>query len=116
MPAAALLVSSVEGHLVERPGTATRGRQPIYIGARRDHDDPTLIVWDTEAVHAISDVELAKNGRAYRRLLAEGALVKRSPRAVEATRKEPVVSDSSAPRRDAAATGTSPAAAPRSRS
>jgi hypothetical protein len=69
----ALYVSSVEGKLVTRYGTATR-RQPSYIGARRDARDPTRITWETELVVALTTAEVARYRREYDRELAARAL------------------------------------------
>ena len=78
MSSGALYVSPVAGHLVERPGTGARGRAPVYIGAARDPADPTIITWREHEIVAISPAEQMRHAREYRRLLADGALRRRT--------------------------------------
>lgn len=68
-----LYVSSVQGHLVSRPGSPT-----VLIGAARDIREPSKIVWNTEQVVRIPESEHRAFLREYTRALRGGALVKRS--------------------------------------
>lgn len=70
----ALYVSSVEGRLVSRLGIKT-GQ---YIGAYRDLTDPSIIVWDTNAIIPISEKEFRLYRREYERALTNRSLIKRS--------------------------------------
>lgn len=75
----ALFVSSVEGRAVSRFGTATGRQANELIGARRSSEGP--IVWDTEAITALSAREAEAFSKEYRDAIAEGSLVKRTEEA-----------------------------------
>lgn len=71
-PQFALFVSSVEGSLVTRYGTAT------FIGAERSATDPRAVEWHPDQVVAIPHDEYRKFRREYLRALREGSLVERT--------------------------------------
>ena len=72
-----LYVSAVRGHLVTRFGTDRRGIQS-FIGAYRAPGNPTEIVWDEETIIPLGEAEVARYRREYERLIAGGALKKRT--------------------------------------
>lgn len=86
----ALYVSSVAGHLVTRFGA-----QGSYVGAERDSSDPTTVVWNEEAIVALTEAEVARYSREYDRLIRGGALRKRTAaefqRQNSATQQAPAV-------------------------
>ncbi len=77
VPEFALYVSSVEGRLVTRYGTARPGA-PSYIGARRAPKDPTEIVWETDVVVALTAAEISRSARESERALAAKSLRRRT--------------------------------------
>lgn len=72
----ALFVSSVPGHLVSRYGSASASRANELLGAERTVDGE--VVWHTDAVLVVSEAELARFSREYRRAIATGALRERT--------------------------------------
>jgi hypothetical protein len=73
-----LYVSAVEGHHVTRFGTST------LIGCAIDLSHPGNIRWDEQAVVAIPFAEYMAFKQEYDRLVADGALVKKSATEYEA--------------------------------
>lgn len=72
----ALFVSSVEGHTVSRYGTATGAQANELIGARRQPGGG--IVWDVDAICALTERELDLFRREYLGAIAAGALRERT--------------------------------------
>ena len=77
VPEFALYVSSVEGRLVTRYGTARPGA-PGYIGARRAQKDPTEIVWRPTSSSALTAARSAGTRVKYERALAAKSLRRRT--------------------------------------
>jgi hypothetical protein len=66
-----LYVSSVDGHLVSRPGSS------VLIGATRDIREPTKVTWDTHHVVKIPEAEVQAYRREYDRALRDKSLQRR---------------------------------------
>lgn len=95
-PQFGLYVSAVEGRLVTRIGIGSPGAMS-YIGAERDHADPSTIRWDTTAIVGITQRELARYGRDYAREIADGGLVKRTAAEYEAQQAPKTTNPKKAP-------------------
>ncbi len=76
----AMYVSSKKGRIVSRYGTATLMNANQWIGVSRDPKDPVWgeLLWDEDAVTALTHAEVARFGREYEKSIAEGSLVKRT--------------------------------------
>lgn len=83
-----LYVSSVEGAVVPRYGTAITGKKNTTIGVIWDPKVQGL-VWNTEAVTLIPASEYRRHVKEYDRALKEGSLKRRSGPAPEAPADPP---------------------------